>query len=494
MNKKMVFRTTIFFAAAVLIFAGCSFLGFKSPTATIKDYHRFAEHNSPEAMVKLYSSGYLAKNKNALEDCRKFADLVQKVTASGEKPELSELSETYVGEKAIVKGRYGGPRGGNLRFQARLIKENGDWKIEAFGDGDADLTKEEPEIERSKELIREIEIDGQPSNLSFSPDGKTLACIAKQNDGGDSQNFIYLLDPQTGKVKNKTSVKAKYNARGLQFSADGKLLAATNGDKAIYVWDAENLGSPKQEIVFNDSSQYEDVVAVTFAPDGSLYTGGNSGSLLIYDVNTGKVKQKLEGHPVSSKAAVSSAKSDVPPPPPSSGAGYMIYDIVFSHDGKYFATVSQNEIKVWDAKTGKSLKKLLLPAEIIKGVTQMNDISAVFAPDGKSLLTYSRNGLLEKWNLQTGEVMSSKNLEKLYVGSAEFSPDGKLLTDNGGDLKDPPRGVKIFNAQTGELKASFTGERGQPRAVFSPDNKLAASFSDKDYRKIFLWDTSGIGL
>ena len=489
MNTKIFLKTATLILTMVIFIAGCSLLGGSSPAATIEAYHRFAEHNNPQAMLKLFSSGYLEKNKKAPEYMESFADMVQKAIAAGEKPEISEMSETFVGEKAIAKWLYGSDRG-RIPFQARLVKENGEWKIEAFGGHDSDLSKEEPPIERSKEFVREIETDGEPNRLVFSPDGKTLAHAVQINQSGEREFFIHLLDVQTGNVKSKIPIKAEYNIGTIQFSPDGKMFAATDDGKNIYVWETEKTGNHKQKIIYNGTDQYDEPVALAFAPDGSLYASGQHGSLLVYDTNTGKLKQKLEGHPREAKPANPADKSSAPPPPP--GDGLMISEIVFSSDGKYFATAAENEVKVWDAKTNKALKKIALPAEVKNGVTDTNTISVAFAPDGNFLLTYSRNGLLETWNIQTGEASGKKELEKLYVGSAEFSRDGRLMTDSGGKPDDPPRGVKIYNAQTGEVKATFTGHRGEARAVFSPDGKLAASTSDKDYNRIFLWDTSGI--
>jgi hypothetical protein len=102
-------RAASFLVLALMIFAfaGCSLVSGSSPTATIRDYHRFAENDNPEAMVKLYSKGYLEKNTNALEGCRAFVDLVKRTKAAGHPPSLSDLKETLVGEQAIVKGYYG---------------------------------------------------------------------------------------------------------------------------------------------------------------------------------------------------------------------------------------------------------------------------------------------------------------------------------------------------------------------------------------------------
>jgi len=145
MNTKIHGKTATLVLLAILAFAGCSLIGGSSPTATIRDFYRYAENDSPEAMVKLYSKGYLEKNKEALEGCRAFVSMARGFKASGHPPSLTDLKETLFGEKAIVKAYYG-PTDGSGRgaaFQVLLVKENGDWKIDVMTtDVYKDLTKE----------------------------------------------------------------------------------------------------------------------------------------------------------------------------------------------------------------------------------------------------------------------------------------------------------------------------------------------------------------
>jgi hypothetical protein len=145
MDTKRRYKTATLVLLAVLVFAGCSLVGGSSPTATIRDFYRNAENGSPEAMVKLYSKGYLEKNNEALERCRAFVGMARGFKADGHPPLLTDLKETLFGEKAIVKGYYGPTdgSGGGAAFQSRLVKENGDWKIDVMTtDVYKDLTKE----------------------------------------------------------------------------------------------------------------------------------------------------------------------------------------------------------------------------------------------------------------------------------------------------------------------------------------------------------------
>lgn len=118
-----------------------------SPTAAIRNFHRYGENNDAKAMCGLYSNANLEKNRKSLEDgCRFFADPKKRAESFGNKPMLYDLEEISVGEKVVVKGFYGTREGGEGRgamFQARLVKENGEWKIEkTTASPSDDLTKE----------------------------------------------------------------------------------------------------------------------------------------------------------------------------------------------------------------------------------------------------------------------------------------------------------------------------------------------------------------
>jgi hypothetical protein len=144
-NTKIRCKPASLVLLAILAFAGCSLVGGSSPTATIHDFHRYAENGSADEMVKLYSKSHLDKNKDALEHCRTLVGMARGSKANGHPPSLTDLKETLFGEKAIVKGYYGPTdgSGGGWAFQSRLVQENGDWKIDVMTtDVYKDLTKE----------------------------------------------------------------------------------------------------------------------------------------------------------------------------------------------------------------------------------------------------------------------------------------------------------------------------------------------------------------
>lgn len=100
-----------------------------------------------------------------------------------------------------------------------------------------------------------------------------------------------------------------------------------------------------------------------------------------------------------------------------------INDIVFSSDGTKFAVATSIGIWIYGTNSGKELS-LLAGHEV-------EVMSAVFSPDGHTLISVDSNGESRRWNVATGEQLSILTEGNDIVEKVILSADGtKLVTVN----------------------------------------------------------------
>ena len=107
-------------------------------------------------------------------------------------------------------------------------------------------------------------------------------------------------------------------------------------------------------------------------------------------------------------------------------------------------------------------------------------VSAAFSPDGKTLATFGRYGLLILRDVDTGRVKSRISKSRKPVGAVAFSPDGAEFAHGafGGD-------ILIRDAETGALKAELEEHYDLINAlIYGRDGKTLFSAG---YR-LWMWD------
>jgi WD40 repeat protein len=158
-----------------------------------------------------------------------------------------------------------------------------------------------------------------------------------------------------------------------------------------------------------------------------------------------------------------------------SGHSSPVYSAVFSPDGKSILTASWDKTtKLWDL-SGKCLATLSGHSDVV--------YSAVFSLDGKSILTASNDKTAKLWDL-SGKCLATLSGHSNVVYSAVFSPDGKSILTASND-----KTAKLWDL-SGKCLVTFSGHTDIVcSTVFSPDGKSILTASGDRTAK--LWDLSG---
>jgi WD40 repeat protein len=297
---------------------------------------------------------------------------------------------------------------------------------------------------------------GRVRGLFFTPNGKELISV-----GEDRTVRVWGVGEGEPRQVLRLPIGAEERTTDLGLAAalapDGKTVAVATfapgtGQHQVYLID---LAGERVERVLKVGKA--PIWAVAFSPDGKLLaTGGEQKTVLLWNLETGKVLSELTGHTAALRA------------------------LVFSPDGKRLASSGLDKtVRLWSVETGKPLGSL-------EGHTE-HVLALAWSPDGKTLAS-SAPGHVILWD-PDGTRHHPFHGKYAGVGVA-FSGDSKRLLV----------GDTLLDAVSGAVKERFREEtdeetRGEPRehntaTALTPDLKTAA-WAGID--QLFLWSPEGKG-
>jgi WD40 repeat protein/serine/threonine protein kinase len=272
-------------------------------------------------------------------------------------------------------------------------------------------------------------------SVSFSPDGKRLACAVFDHNDEAAPGEVRVFDVETGEelmsLPGHTAA-----AFDVQFSPDGERLASC-GAKTVTIWNART-----GEEIRSLTGFAHRVASVAFSPDGRrLATGGGAyreaAELKVWDLETGQEVLSLVGHT------------------------NFVASVAFSQDGTKLASAAwDNQAKIWDAEKGEELRSLS-HGYWVNGVA--------FSPDGARLATASYDYQTRIWNVESGELEHTLP-HPWCVTDVAFSSDGEFLATGGFDQK-----VRVYDTRAFTRSLIFDGQCSRvSRVAFSSNGKLLA--------------------
>src|SRR5207237_896483 len=144
--------------------------------------------------------------------------------------------------------------------------------------------------------------------------------------------------------------------------------------------------------------------SLAFTPDGKkVACGWSMGSILVWDVATGKVSQTLTGRVLVGRSATFTERC------------YYSGSMAMSRDGKTIALGTVGDtVQLWDLATGKDALAITVP-------DSMDVASASFSHDGRKIFTLDRNEDRQNWSVRHWDVATG-NQNLRWTLPRESSP------------------------------------------------------------------------
>jgi hypothetical protein len=248
------------------------------------------------------------------------------------------------------------------------------------------------------DTVTGLEIDRLPGQccVAMSPDGRFLATVSEDR-------AVVLWDARTGgKVRAFPGPLPPITAfpgavASLAFSLDGQRLLAVGGDRLIRTWDLTS----GLEVAGARLGRAPENAVPYLSPDAQYVF------LCAFREHPAEIRRTASGEFVRKV--------------PEMGLEML----QFAPDGRWCATVSGNEVVVFETATGRKMHTLVEHGTYVHWVA--------FSPDGQRLAAGGEDGTVRLWELHRGQPLRTLRGHASRIVSLTFSPDGHWLVSASAD-------------------------------------------------------------
>jgi WD40 repeat protein len=241
-----------------------------------------------------------------------------------------------------------------------------------------------------------LDTEGTVDRVVVTRDGSRIA-------GGG--NIGRIWDVNTGNLIAELKTTDPAEVTNILFFDNDRKVATAHGNGITGVFDAAT-GRPlvflRQPRATSDNSELSGVFGLAATPSGSqIVTGGEDGSVVIWDTQTGEMRHRLTVH-----------------------TG-MVRRIAMSPSGEWFVTASYDKTaRVWNTATGKPLREL----KGHKGELRNVEVVA----NGQWVITASYDKTLRIWDAKLGQSLlttldrrAGGHTERVYTFGSAL--DGQII-------------------------------------------------------------------
>ena len=267
---------------------------------------------------------------------------------------------------------------------------------------------------------------GAIRGIAVSPDGKTLASQARDEENVDSAgtNIICFWDIPSGKKLRQVQADARRKSdwpppiTHFEFLTDGKTFVTAVADGTIRTWDLE----AGKELKRWDTGEF--CHRFDIHPQGRMLAFiGVGNTVRFWDMTAGRESPEHPGH------------------------RHGVRCFAVAPDGSFIASGNRGDVRLWDTKSGRQFRLLQLGAGSLRGLH--------FSAGGRTLVTLDGDNLLSHWDTTSGKQarqLRGPTSDKYLLAR---SPDGKLFASVLEDRKANVTKIILWDAATGKKRNSL---------------------------------------